>query len=189
MRCPRCQDEYEDHVVVCPDCGINLSDTDAPAPIVVRVDARLGRFHPAVAAELLQLLERRGIAHETVTDPDAVAIVVDRDHRDDLRAELTLTYGDLVRRLDETVATELRSDGGSTPGWYDPPRGGYVDRAGRLVVDGADDDSEHDAARVIGPGLVAAGAVLLVVGWYVLDSAAIAVAGGALALLGLLLPR
>ncbi len=189
MRCPRCQDEYEDHVVVCPDCGINLSDTDAPPPVVVRVDARLGRFHPAVAAQLLRVLERRGIAHDTVSAPDAVAIVVDRSHRDDLRAELALTYGDLVRRLDGEVAADVLADGGSTPGWYDPPRGGYVDRAGRLVVDGEDDDSEHDAARVIGPGLVAAGAVLLVVGWYVLDSAAIAVAGAALALLGPLLPR
>lgn len=189
MRCPRCQDEYEDHVVVCPDCGINLSDSDAPPPVVVRVDARLGRFHPAVAAELLALLERRGIAHDTVTAADAVAIVVDRSHRDDLRAELTLTWSEVVRRLDEDDAAAIGADGGSTPGWYDPPRGGYVDRAGRLVVDGEEDDSEHDAARVIGPGLVAAGAVLLIVGWYVLDSAAVAVAGAALALLGPLLPR
>lgn len=189
MRCPRCQDEFEDYVVVCPDCGINLSDADAPPPIAVRVDARLGRFHPAVAAQLLKVLEHRGIAHDTVTAPDAIAIVVDRSHRDDLRAELTLSWNDVVRQLDQETSALVQAEGGSTPGWYDPPRGGHVDRAGRLVVGDEQDDSDHDAARVIGPGLIAAGVVLLLVGWYVLDSAAIAVAGAALALLGPLLPR
>lgn len=190
MRCPRCQDGFEDHVTVCPDCGVPLvrdGDPDAlGAPAVV--DARLGVFHPLMAARILALLERRGISHETLTGDAGVAIVVDRAFRDDLRTELALTWADLVRRLPEEEAAEVGAAGGSTPGWLDPPRGGHVDRQGRLVVD-TEEDAEHDAARVVGPGLVATGAILVVVGWFVLDTAAITVLGVGLAVLGVLLPR
>jgi hypothetical protein len=136
------------------------------------------------------LLDGRAIANDAITEADRVTILVARDWRDDLRAELALTWGDLVRRLPEEEAAAVLGAGGSNPGWFDPPRGGHVDRQGRLVVNVDDDeDDEDDAARVIGPTLLTIGAVLVVVGWYVLDSGAVAVAGGGLALLGLFTPR
>jgi hypothetical protein len=36
-----------------------------------------------------------------------------------------------------------------------------------------DDEVEDDAARVVGPALLTVGAVLVVLGWYVLDSAGV----------------
>ena len=190
MRCPRCNDGFEDHVTACPDCGVPLVRDGDPTTLGQPpvIDARLGVFHPVMAARILALLERRGIGHETLTGDAGVAIVVDRAYRDDLRTELTLTWADLVRRLDEDETAALGATGGSTPGWFDPPRGGHVDREGRLVVD-TEEDAEQDAARVIGPSLVATGAILVVVGWVVLDAAAVTVAGIGLALLGLLMPR
>jgi hypothetical protein len=53
-----------------------------------------------------------------------VHITVEREWRDDLRAELAMTWGDLVRRLPEEQALEVMSAGGANPGWLDPPRGG-----------------------------------------------------------------
>lgn len=190
MRCPRCQDHFEAHVDTCPVCGVGLVADDDPTvdepPVVA--DARLGTFHPVMADAVLGLLDRRGVVHVAHDDDTAVRIVVDRDLRDDLRAELTLTWSELVRGLSEEDASAVTAAGGSPPGWYDPPRGGHIDRAGRLVVD-ADEDADEDAARVVGPGLLAFGAILAVVGWFVLDSDAITLAGAALALFGLLVPR
>jgi hypothetical protein len=193
MRCPSCHDEYEPHVRTCATCGIPLVPADAVAstpPVPPRAEARLGVFHPAVAASITALLSGRGIVHEELSDAGRVTILVDREWRDDVRAELALTWGDLVRRLPEEEVVAVLGAGGPNPGWYDPPRGGHVDRQGRLVV-GVDDeeDAEDDAARVIGPALLTIGALLLVVGWYVLESPAVAVAGGGLVLLGLFTPR
>jgi hypothetical protein len=191
MRCPSCHDEYEDHVRACAACGVPLVPLDAVAqPRAPRADTRLGVFHPAMAARIRQLLDGRAIANDAVTEADRVTILVDRAWRDDIRAELTTTWGELVRRLPEDEVGEVMGAGGSNPGWYDPPRGGYVDRQGRLVVDVDDDeDAEDDAARVLGPALLTIGAVLLVVGWYVLGSAAVTVAAGGLVVLGLFTPR
>jgi hypothetical protein len=195
MRCPSCHDEYEPHVRTCATCGIPLVPADAvstaavPAP-VPHANARLGTFHPAVAASIQGLLDRRGIVHDERTEDGRITVLVEQEWRDDLRAELTLTWGELVRGLPEEQVVEVLGAGGSTPGWYDPPRGGYVDRQGRLVVDVDDgEDAEDDAARVVGPGLLTVGALLVVVGWYVLDSAAVTVAGLGLVLLGLFTPR
>jgi hypothetical protein len=193
MRCPSCRDEYEPHVRTCATCGIPLVPTDAAAPAptpLPQAGARLGSFHPAVAASILALLDRRGIAHDERTEEGRVTVLVDREWRDDVRAELTITWGDLVRRLPEEEAVEVLAAGGPNPGWYDPPRGGHVDRQGRLVVDVDDgEDAEDDAARVVGPALLTVGALLLVIGWYVLDSGAVSVAGLGLVLLGLFTPR
>lgn len=190
MRCPRCQDHFEADLDTCPVCGVGLVADDDPTvdPLPVVADARLGTFHPVMAVAVLGLLNRRGVVHRAEPDDTRVRIVVDRTLRDDLRTELTLNWSELVRALPEDDANTVTAAGGSPPGWYDPPRGGHVDRTGRLVVDAAE-DHDDDAARVIGPGLLALGAILAVVGWFVLDSSAITLAGAALALFGLLVPR
>jgi hypothetical protein len=191
MRCPSCHDEYEPHVRTCAACGVPLVPPDAVVPdSAPRADARLGVFHPVMAASITALLQRRAIVHDEITEAGRVTILVDHEWRDDVRAELAVTWGELVRRLPEEEVVEVLGAGGPNPGWYDPPRGGYVDRQGRLVVDVDDEeDAEVDAARILGPALVTVGAVLVVVGWYVLGSAAVAVAGGGLVLLGLFTPR
>jgi hypothetical protein len=191
VRCPSCNDEYEPHVRECAACGVPLVPADAiVTPAAPRADTRLGTFHPAIAARITMLLDGRAIANDAITEADRVTILVAREWRDDVRAELAMTWGELVRRLPEEEAAIVLAAGGPNPGWYDPPRGGHVDRHGRLVVDVDDgEDAEDDAARVVGPALLTIGAVLLVVGWYVLDSSAVAVAGAGLALLGLLTPR
>ncbi len=188
MRCPNCHDEYEAGTLACAECDVPLVPDGVEVPAATApVDARLGRFHPAVADRISELLFRRGIEHDLVVEAEGVRILVQPDQRDDLRAELTLTWGDVVRRLPDQQASEVLSAGGSNPGWYDAPRGGHVDRQGRLVVDL--DDGTDDDARVIGPAMLTAGAILAVVGFYVLDTAAVTAAGIALAVAGLLLPR
>jgi hypothetical protein len=202
--CPACAAELPaDDGTSCPACG---ADTRAPAevpdvmagswsttsddePPALAGGVPLGSFHPAVAPAVAALLARRGIGHLVVERDDVVEVQIDPDWRDDLRAELTVSWGELVRRLDPEVAREVTAIGGSAPGWYDAPRGGYVDRAGRLVVAVDDEDDEDDAARVIGPLLFTVGAIALVVGWWVLDSDAIAAAGFAAAVTGLFVPR
>jgi hypothetical protein len=191
MRCPSCHDEYEDTVTTCRSCGVPLVPDDAvdAAPPPPSVDTRLGTFHPAAVTLVLALLDTRGVPHETRTTGQGIEVLVPYEWRDDLRAELTLTWGELVRRLDEDATLAVLGAGGSTPGWYDAPHGGYVDRAGRLVVAVDDDEVEDDAARVVGPALLTVGAILVVLGWWMFDSAAVAVAGVALAILGLVTPR
>lgn len=194
MRCPSCHDEYEDAVTSCVSCGVPLVPDDAddavdvPSPPAAPA-VRLGTFHPAAVGPVLTLLDARGIPYETRTSDQAVEVLVPYEWRNDVRAELTLTWGELVRRLDEDATLAVLGAGGTTPGWYDAPHGGYVDRAGRLVVAVDDDEVEDDAARVVGPALLTIGAILVVLGWWMFDSPAIAVAGVALAILGLVAPR
>lgn len=193
-RCPRCQDDHEDEALVCGSCGVALREIDAsglmlagPALPVSTAEARLGTFHPAVAERVAELLYRRAIAHSVVERDDATEVRIDLDWRDDLRTELTLTWSEVVSKLDPEMAEEVRAAGGRAPGWYDAPQGGHIDRTGKLVVSAVEDDAEE--ARVIGPLLLTTGAILGVVGWYVLDSGGVLTAGLALALLGLFTPR
>jgi hypothetical protein len=194
MRCPSCHDEYEPHVRACAACGVPLVPVDVEVPtarpLPGGVDARLGTFHPVAAAAVAELLRRRGIPHEERTlDADRVEVLVERGWRDDVRAELALTWGELVRSLPEEQVLQVLAAGGPNPGWHDPPRGGHVDRQGRLVVGDDEVDAEEDAARVVGPALLTVGAILAVVGWYVLGSPAVTLAGAAMAVAGLFTPR
>lgn len=201
MRCPQCHDEYEPDVVRCAHCDVPLLPDDAPLP--PRVDALLGTFHPIIAEQLLALTVHRGIASDAVpasraagddltTVEDRVEVIVDRDWRDDLRAELVVSWPELVRRLPEEEQATVRSLGGPQPGWYDPPRGAWIDRQGRLQVDPTDDEvEEDDARRVIGPALLALGALLLLFAWYGGSNsrASAAVIGLVLIVAGLFMPR
>lgn len=200
MRCPVCHDEYEPDVVRCVDCDVPLLAGDVPLP--PRVDALLGTFHPALADRIQALVSHRGIAAEAVPAPspgddppgarDRVEVIVDREWRDDLRAELVVSWSDLVGRLPEEDRLEVVALGGPQPGWYDPPRGAWIDRQGRLQVDPTDDEVEEaDAGRVVGPALLAVGGVLLLFAWYEGGSSqAIAVVLGlGLIGVGLFMPR
>lgn len=195
MRCPRCHDDYEDGVVLCADCGLELVPEDqvdehveVAAPPAI--DAYLGRFHPAVGERIGELLYRRAIPHTLRTHDDGVEVLVDGSWRDDLRTELVLGWAEIFRSLEEEVADELRAQGGSAPGWYDAPRGGHVDRHGRTVVDlNAEEEADEDASRVIGPVLLTAGAIAAIGGWYLISSPALVVSGIGLVLLGIFLPR
>lgn len=199
MRCPRCHDDYEPEVVLCADCGLELvpedeidgqADDATPDPSSDVVDARVGRFDPAVADRLGELLYRRGIAHTLRPHDDGIEVLVARSWRDDLRAEFVMSWDEILRSLDDDVRTAVRATGGSAPGWYDAPRGGHVDRFGRTVL-GPDEQEEADtdAARVIGPMLVTVGAIAIAGGWYLLSSSAFIVTGVALVLVGVFTPR
>jgi hypothetical protein len=184
MRCPACQDEYEPHVRECVACGLPLLAEHQAAPPAP--DTRLGTFDPLAAQAVLDLLGERSIAAETVTHDEDVEVLVERQWRDDLRAELTMTWTEVVRRLPEEQAHRVLARGGLQPGWLDPPRGGWVDRDGRTIVDV---ESDHDDARVVGPAMAVCGAILLIIAWYAGLGAGLVVAGLALAVVGLLLPR
>jgi hypothetical protein len=187
VRCPRCLDEYEPDVVTCATCGEALVPLGAPLP--PRADALLGRFHPAMADRLEAMLSHRKVTHRRVDRDDDVELYVDPRWRDDLRAELALTWAQLVHRLPEEEVLEVLSLGGAAPGWHDAPRGGWVDRAGKLVVDAEDQEVQAETARLAGPAMVTIGTVLLLLGWYVGADAVIVLAGVALLIFGLLLPR
>lgn len=193
MHCPRCQAEYEPDVVRCADCGIDLvTDAGTPAPTEVLPLARLGIFHPRMAAHVGEALAERGIGHEVrpASTGGESEVLVDPAWRDEVRAELALRWGEFVAGLPEDEVVEVLASGGTAPGWFDPPRGGYVDRAGRLVVDpGEDEEAAQDASRIAGPALLTAGAILAISGWYVFDSTAVALAGVALLVVGLFTPR
>ncbi|MEX1165224.1 MAG: hypothetical protein WEB03_16755 [Nitriliruptor sp.] len=152
-----------------------------------RADALLGRFHPVVAERLRRTLEHRGVLHRVVTRDDDVEIHVDRDQQADLRAELALTWAQVVHALPADDVVTVLGLGGASPGWYDAPQGGWVDRAGRFVVEAEGDGT--DGPRMAGPAVAAAGAVVLLLAWYAGASAGVIVAGGALLLVGLLIPR
>ncbi len=193
-RCPECHDDHEDTALVCGSCGVRLHEVDAAGVMigsasgpVASADARLGTFHPAVAERIAELLYRRAITHSVVERDDAAEVRIDVDWRDDLRTELTLSWNDIVGRLDPEVAQQVKATGGRAPGWYDAPQGGYIDRTGKMVVSAVEDDD--DEARIIGPILLTTGGILGVVGWFVLDSGGLVTAGIALALLGLFTPR
>lgn len=187
MRCPRCHDEYEDHVSRCAGCGIPLVPDDEPLP--PQVDALLGTFHPVVAGRIEQLLAHRRIAYETVPANGTIEILVDREYRDDLRAELALNFGQLLAAIPPEEREAVNADGGRQPGWFDAPQGAWVDRSGRIQVEPADtEELDADARRVVGPSLLTVGAVLLVFGWYA-GSAVAVLTGIALVAIGLFLPR
>lgn len=190
MRCPTCHDEYEDGVRSCAECGSTLVPDDDPIPEPEPVaDARLGRFHPAAAESVVRLLGRRGILHRIIPHDDDVEIQVDPDFRDDLRAELTLTWREILRLVEEERQADVHAEGGSTPGWHDAPRGGYIDRTGKLVVADEAEDEETDASRMVGPAMLTIGAITVVGGWYLVDSTALIVLGIGLVLVGLFSPR
>jgi hypothetical protein len=215
-RCPSCHDEFEPGVVRCPDCDVDLVPDGTPLP--PRVDAVLGRFHPRMAPMLQALLERRGIAHErhdlsadgrthvaapgadadttartedgAEPEPEAVELVVDRLHRDDLRAELTVNWSGLVAALEPEDRERVRTSGGAQPGWFDAPTEAWVDRHGRLQVGRPDHEQlAEDASRTLGPAMALIGAILLLFGWFVGSSELSVLAGLALLVVGLLLPR
>lgn len=190
--CPRCRDEFEPHVTSCPDCGVALVPDGSPLP--PRVDAVLGRFHPRLATVVVQLLERRQIAydalHTSAEDEAAeVEIVVDRDVRDDLRAELAVNWSGLVSALERDEMYAILARGGPQPGWYDAPTEAWVDGAGRLQVGRPEhEELAEDAKRTVGPSMAVLGAVLLLFGWFVGGSEIAVIAGVALLVVGLLLP-
>lgn len=185
MRCPRCLDEYEPHVAACATCGTDLvADDAAPTPLV---DARLGRFHPAVAERLTAMLTHRGVVHRRIDRDDEVELLVDRNWRDDLRAELALTWPQVVAALPPERSFEVRQLGGATPGWFDAPAGGWVDRAGRFAVDS--DDEASDEPRIIGPAMAAIGGLVALLSWYTSAGGGLTATGLALLLAGVLLPR
>lgn len=188
MRCPLCGDEYQDGVTHCADCGVELLPPDAT--VRPRADALLGTFHPAVAERLTGLLRHRGIAHSTMPVDERVEILVDRAYRDDLRAELLVSWEGIVAGIDRELVYDILSEGGRLPGWYDPPRSTWVDRAGRMQVGGdTEDEQQAESRRVIGPSLVTVGGVLVLFGWYAGSSALAVVTGIGMVLLGLFLPR
>jgi hypothetical protein len=187
MRCPRCFDDHEPDVRTCTSCGEPLLPEGVAAP--PRADALLGRFHPALADRIGATLEHRRVAHRVVPRDDDVEVYVERTHRDDLRAELALTWSQLVHRLPEEDVLAVLALGGASPGWFDAPRGGWVDRAGRLVVEAEDHESGADQARLAGPALATIGAILLLLGWYTGAGGGVVLGGAALLLFGLLLPR
>ncbi len=178
----------------CADCAVALVDPDHEGeaevqPAIPQVDARLGRFHPPVADLVARVLERRAIAHTMRLHDDAVEVLVDRAWRDDLRTEFAVSWDEMLRGLDDSSVAELRELGGNAPGWFDAPRGGHVDRLGRMVVEVDDEDRDADESRVVGPALLTGGVVLAGAGWFLLEASGIVAAGILLALLGLLVPR
>ena len=187
--CPSCHDQYTAGTERCASCQVPLIPDDAPLP--PRVDRLLGTFHVHVADRVTALLVRRGIAHEVLpVGQDRVEVVVDRDFRDDLRAELAVNWARLVQGLDPDEQVEVLAADAPQPGWFDAPSSAWVDRAGRLQVDaGGDEEAMADAGRLWGPSLVVIGVVVGLFGWYGQDSGALLVVGLAMAGLGLFLPR
>lgn len=185
--CPRCRDEYRDGVERCAECDVPLVPEGAPLP--PQVDAVLGRFHTAAVAAIVDVLERRGIAHELrPLDGDRVELLVDRDFRDDLRAELVVNWSGLVAALPDEERTRIAAAGGAQPGWFDAPRGAWMDAQGRLQVERTEEEElAADARRTVGPALAAVGGMLVVFGWWAGSEIAV-VAGIAALAIGLLLP-
>lgn len=185
--CPRCHDEYREGVERCAECGVDLLPDGAPVP--PRVDAVLGRFHPVAAAPVVDVLERRGIAYERrELDGDRVELVVDREFRDDLRAELVLNWSGLIASLEPEERADIDGGGDGHPGWFDAPRGAWMDAQGRLQVERTvEEELEADARRTLGPSLAALGAVLVLFGWWGGSELAV-VLGVVLLVVGLLLP-
>lgn len=179
--CPACRAPLAADDRVCASCGTPLSGDDAHGG-----DLRLGTFDPRVVDVVIGLLDRRGVPYLVVERDDDVELRVHPMWRDDLRTELMLSWDELLGTIDAEEVPNLRMGQGLTPGWLDAPRGGYIDRAGRVVVSDADDEEE---GRVIGPALLAAGAALGVFGWYAMDSGPLLSAGFALVVLGLFVPR
>lgn len=187
--CPRCRDEYVDGVDVCPACGIPTIPDGQPLP--PQVDRVLGTFHPLLAERIEAILDRRGIAHDVLPlDGDRVEVVVDREFRDDLRAELAVNWQGLVSSLDPDDMYAVLAAGGEQPGWFDAPRSAWIDREGRLQVEPArHEEDEAEARRVYGPMLLALGGILALFGWYADMSPTFVLVGVTMAAVGLFLPR
>ena len=159
-------------------------------PVLPPLDALLGTFHPLVAQRVVGLLNRRSIRHDAMALEDRVEILMDRTSRDELRAELSMAWTDLVGQLPHDQLFEVLAAGAPQPGWYDPPSGAWVDREGRIQVEAHPEEAaEQDANRIIGPSLAIIGLVLGLFGWYAGDNGALAVLGLAMLLIGVLLPR
>lgn len=185
MRCPICHDEYEPDVRACADCGVSLVPEGGTAP--PRTDARLGDFHPAAARAVAALLDRRGIANATQLHDDRATVLIPVDWRDEVRAELAVRWGELVRGLPYEEFQEISRSGGRQPGWFDAPEGGWIDRQGRLLVDSGDEEDGDN--RLVGPVLLTLGAVLAFFAWYAGAHPGLIVAGLGLAIFGLFSPR
>lgn len=187
--CPSCHDEYTAGATTCVSCHVPLLADDAELP--PRVDRLLGVFHVAVVDRVTAILARRGILHASVpAGDDRVEVVVDRDFRDDLRAELAVNWQGIVGQLDPEEMAEVVSAGAPQPGWFDAPASAWVDREGRLQVDpGADEEAMAEAGRLWGPTLLVIGVVVGLFGWYGQGSSGMLVLGLALTGLGLFLPR
>lgn len=184
--CPRCHDTYREGVVACVDCGVELVPDDAPLP--ARVDRLLGTFDPVVADHLTGLLAHRGIPHRLVDIEGTTEVIVDREQADELRAELSLAWGDVLAGLDAEQRAELSSS--SLRGWLDAPEGAWIDRDGRMKVSpGRDLEHAEDAGRLWGPTIAVIGGVLGLFGWYAGNSPGLALLGIVAVVVGLLLPR
>lgn len=187
--CPRCRDEYVDGVDTCPSCGVPTVPDDQPLP--PQVDRVLGTFHPLLAARVQAILDRRGIAYDALPlEGDRVEVVVDREFRDDLRAELAVNWQGLVSSLDADDMYAVLGAGGTQPGWYDAPQSAWIDREGRLQVEAAGhEEDEAEARRVYGPMLVVLGAILALFGWYAGASETFVLLGVMMVAVGVFLPR
>ncbi len=188
--CPSCHDQYDaDGPDRCAACDVALVPDDAELP--ARVDRLLGTFHVAVVDRVTAILSRRGIAHEAVpAGEDRVEVIVDREYRDDVRAELAVNWNGIVSSLDREVVVELLRAGAPQPGWFDAPTSAWVDRQGRLQVDaGGDEEAMAEAGRLWGPTLMVLGVVIGLFGWYGQDSSPLLVLGLGMAALGVFLPR
>ncbi len=153
---------------------------------------RVGRFHPAAARAVIELAVKRGAHVQTDLVDDMVDVRVPKDRRDGLRAELLLTWDALVARLPPQDQAELEAQGGQLPGWGDTPDDVWVDRDGQLRVALAQEEAEEDIGRVVGPTLLAAAILLLLLAWQLGDGhlrLLAAVAGFGMLLVGTFLPR
>ena len=213
MRCPSCLDEYEPHIERCATCRVPLAsdedieaaggdvtaDEDVPSGLRARSAAgasrvpdaprevRLGTFEPVVAPAVRRRLDEDGHDYTVVEHDDHVEVLIDRDERDAVRGKLTVDWEELVEDLDEEVFERL--GGGAAPGWFDAPQGGYIDRDGNLVVDRHDGDDEFESSRVLGPGMLVAGAAVGILGFWLLESGPLLVLGIIMVVIGLFSPR
>lgn len=189
--CPVCRDEFTDEVRVCPTDGEPLVAVDQLPPPRIG-DAQLGLFHPAVVLLVQRYLAAQQARFRTVeVDDHRVELWVPEDVRDDLRAALTLHWAGIVQTL-EPEARQVVAEHGSEdhPGWYDAPQGSWIDDHGRLRVEPSPDEvAADDASRTIGPGLVVAGVIVLLLAWVTGFDAGPVLLGISAIVLGLLLPR
>ncbi|MGM0618526.1 MAG: hypothetical protein ACQEUI_10350 [Actinomycetota bacterium] len=172
-----------------PDDGALEPDRPAPRPDPAGTSVQhLGRFHPTMATQVLALIEERGIEPAVHPHDDHTEVAVPGMWRNDVRAELVLRWDELLAGLEPDDAPAVLATGGHTPGWFDAPLGGHIDRDGKLVVDApAEDDA--DGGRTLGPAMIAGGAILVVSGWQIVELPALVLIGIALVVIGLFLPR
>jgi hypothetical protein len=183
MRCPTCGDEYRDAVRLCADCGVALVPQGA-RPLKERV----GTFHPTAAELVVRAARAHGIEPDTALRDDGVAVLVEGRLVERLRAQLVVSWEDLLDGLDVDERAEVLACGGRYPGWLDPPDTLWVDREGVLQADA----TEGDEGRALGPVLVSVGLLLLVAAWYAGEGTPTLVgivAGLGILLLGVFLPR